>query len=129
MVTMSHKIYRPGGVEIFFSAKPPAAVLAILKANGYRWTREGGGYWWKHRAGDAADLIAALQVALDRAQGVVNYYKCWGCGSDKGIMRSRGAAAPVWCDECNAKDEAARKDSAQADAALAAYVAAGLGEW
>ncbi len=29
---------------------------------------------------------------------------CWICGDAEGKFRQRGAATPVWCDACNAKE-------------------------
>ena len=57
-----------GGVEIRFAAKPAAAVLAQLKAAGWRWSRFSG--CWYHRASAAtlafAHGLAGTTAAPDR---------------------------------------------------------------
>ena len=61
---------------------------------------------------------------------------CWICGDPSGRFRNYGAATPVHCDTCHEKNKAAEAAEAEKrrrqyaeDQALAAYVAAGLGEW
>jgi hypothetical protein len=88
-------------VRVTFSDKPGADVRAMLKANGFRWS-PAGGYWWRHRVTGAADFLLALgrKIGPRRPDGA-----CWECGSAEGYFRNRGAAAPVWCDPCNAKHQ------------------------
>jgi len=97
---MRHQILA-GMVEISFDAKPGIDVIQTLKAHGFRWN---GRQWWRNRVSGAADVINALQrminpPAFDGA--------CWECGQP-GKFRNLGAAAPVWCDSCNAAHMAKR---------------------
>ena len=50
-----------GGIEIKFAVKPSAAVLANLKANGWRWTKFNGGLWY-NRASDTSRAFAQAIV-------------------------------------------------------------------
>ena len=87
-------------VEFRFTTKPPADVLATLKSYGFRWS-PGAKCWWRRRVTGAADIVAAIDAMLTpkRPDG-----PCWKCNAPEGYLRSRGAAAPVLCDECNQPD-------------------------
>jgi hypothetical protein len=78
-----------GGVTIRFAEKPPAEILAMLKANGFR--------WFRRRIGEAADFLLALERRCNpgRPDGA-----CWKCNSPEGFFRPCGAATPVYCDAC-----------------------------
>lgn len=100
---MKHDIGN-GQVTLAFDGKPSANVRSILKANRFRWSPTGG-YWWRRSSTGAADLIAALHVVLDREAGIRRPDgACWKCKSPDGFLRNRGAAAPVYCDDCNLAD-------------------------
>jgi hypothetical protein len=58
-----------GGLEIRFPAKPAAATLAALKANGWRWSKFSGCWWIK--ASDTARQFAARIVGNHQSE-IVN---------------------------------------------------------
>jgi hypothetical protein len=91
-----HEISR-GAVSLTFSDRPPELVRQILKANGFRWNPARCN-WWRTRVAGAADVIGAIDRALnpDRPNGA-----CWKCGAP-GRFRHYGAASPVLCDMCAA---------------------------
>lgn len=116
-----------------FDGKPSVDVRNALKRYGYRWSPSAG-HWWSNSAAGAADLCQFLDRQRNLAAGLPaeGHHKCWTCGSDKGVFRHEGAACPVRCDCCQAWKNIAElhAESVRAeDRALAAYVAAGLGEW
>lgn len=94
----SHSI-EPYGCSVRFPERPDQRVRDCLKANGFRWDPRAG-LWFRRRVQGIADLLAALDRMLNpgRPDG-----QCWTCGSPEGRFRARGAATPVWCDACNAK--------------------------
>ena len=93
-----------------FPGKPSPAIRAALKNNRYRWSPSGG-YWWKSGATGSADFAAHLRVMLDREAGIRRPdAPCWKCKDPAGFLRARGAAAPVYCDACNAADLKAEDD-------------------
>ena len=96
MNTFRHEISR-GNVTLTFPEKPSEQVRSILKAHGFRWNPTAG-QWWRARVTGAADVIGAIDRALnpDRPDGA-----CWKCGQP-GRFRPRGAATPVYCDACAA---------------------------
>jgi hypothetical protein len=96
VLTFQH--YIGPGIRIRFSGKPDARIRDLLKANGFRWS-PGGGDWWRARVGGAADFLAALDRALNPGRPDA---PCWKCGDPRGFFRNRGAATPVWCDQCHA---------------------------
>lgn len=87
------------GVEVSFDAKPPAAVLACLKTNGFRWNRRARA-WHRRKVAGAADVLAALDKLLSKGQPRTPDVPCWKCGDPAGFLRNRGASAPVLCDRC-----------------------------
>ena len=94
----SHSI-GPHGCTVRFSERPDQSIRDCLKRNGFRWEpREG--IWYRRRVKGFADLVGALDRMLNPGRPDGN---CWICGSPEGRFRPRGAAAPVWCDACNAK--------------------------
>ena len=100
---MTHT-FGPGQVEIRFDAKPSAGIRSILKGHRFRWS-PAGGYWWRRAVTGAADMIAAIQTAMDREAGIRRPdAPCWKCKDPNGYLRNRGAAAPVYCDACNQAD-------------------------
>ena len=93
-------------VRIKFSDKPDVRVRGILKANGFRWSPFAG-QWWRSRVAGAADFLDALRKAIGprRPDGA-----CWACNSPEGYFRNYGAAAPVYCDACEARRRAPAPD-------------------
>jgi hypothetical protein len=88
-----------GGVIVRFpDGKPPADVLAMLKASGFRWS-PGAKLWFRRTISGAADFLAALDRKCNpgRPDGA-----CWTCG-EPGYFRPEGAATPVYCDACHAE--------------------------
>ena len=87
-----------GGVIVRFpDGRPPADVLAMLKANGFRWS-PGGKFWFRRTVSGAADFLAALDRKCNpgRPDGA-----CWRCQAPEGFFRPQGAATPVYCDACH----------------------------
>ncbi len=104
MLTFTHSI--GAGVRIKFSDKPDERIRSMLKANGFRWSPSAG-EWWRVRIAGAADFLMALDRALNpgRPDGA-----CWTCKAPEGYFRNYGAAAPVYCDACEAKHRARSED-------------------
>lgn len=103
-----------GQSTITFPDKPSAAVRTALKRNGFRWS-PGGGYWWRRTGSDFAAVFDAIIQLVDREAGVRRPDgTCWKCKEKPGFLRNYGAAAPVYCDECEAKSRAE-------DCAISAY--------
>ena len=100
-ITMEWQI--AAGVRVRFSARPPDAVLALLRVNGFRWCRPSG-EWTRRRVVGTADLLGRIDRMLnpDRPDGA-----CWKCGAP-GRFRNRGAATPVFCDDCDSLDVESR---------------------
>jgi hypothetical protein len=98
MLRFTHSI--GAGVHITFNEKPDERIRSMLKANGFRWSPSLG-EWWRRSVSGAADFLAALDRAVGprRPDGV-----CWRCKSPEGYFRPRGAATPVYCDACDAKN-------------------------
>src|SRR5436189_3708164 len=82
------------GVTVRFPEKPPERIRAMLKASGFRWLH---GAWYRRRVAGAADFLAALERVCNpgKPDGA-----CWNCKSPEGFFRPRGAATPVYCDQC-----------------------------
>ena len=95
-MTFQHDI-SCGNVTLTFSDKPSDAVRQILRSHGFRWSPAAGN-WWRRKVTGAADVIGAIDSALNsgRPDGA-----CWKCGAP-GRFRNHGAATPVYCDACNA---------------------------
>ena len=85
-----------GCVTVRFDGKPPADVLSMLKAAGFRWQRFDKS-WWRRRVTGAADLLTAIERRLnrDKPDG-----PCWDCKAPGGFFRPQGAATPVLCESC-----------------------------
>ncbi len=96
MITFRYQI-GGGAVTVSFTDKPDERVRSILKSNGFRWN-PALGQWWRTKVTGAADVIGAIDRALnpDRPDG-----PCWRCGQP-GRFRRHGAATPVYCDACAA---------------------------
>ena len=92
------------GVEITFPAKPPAEILAALKAQGFRWNPRVKA-WHRRRVVGAADLIGWIEK---RTEPQPPDGPCWKCGDAAGRFRSYGAATPVLCNRCHREHEDAR---------------------
>jgi hypothetical protein len=90
------QVIEPGRVSVMFTAKPPDHIRAMLKANGFRWSPQGG-FWWRRKVVGIADFLAALERRLNpgKPDGA-----CWKCRSPNGFFRPQGAATPVYCDGC-----------------------------
>jgi hypothetical protein len=97
MIQFTHQ-FDAQATRITFPAKPSAAVRAMLKGAGFRWS-SAGGFWWRRGCKGAADFIAALDRKMNpgRPDGA-----CWRCQSPQGFFRPHGAATPVYCDVCHA---------------------------
>jgi len=85
----------PFGVTVCFPDRPNAEILAMLKANGFRWN-PADRIWHRRAVSGAADFLTALDRKLNpaRPDGA-----CWKCGRP-GRFRNYGAATPVYCDDC-----------------------------
>lgn len=82
------------GVTVRFPEKPPDRILALMKANGFRFRH---GAWFRQRVAGAADFLLALERACNpgKPDGA-----CWKCKSPEGFFRPCGAATPVYCATC-----------------------------
>ena len=86
--------------EIRFNRKPGAAVRGCMKSAGMRWNPQGG-YWYGKRLPEPRPF----EKAVDSENGVRRPDgPCWICKNPNGFFRARGAATPVWCDECARKN-------------------------
>jgi hypothetical protein len=85
----------PFGVTVQFADRPSSDILAMLKANGFRWN-PADKLWHRRKVAGAADFLTALDRALNpnHPDGA-----CWQCGKP-GRFRNYGAASPVLCDYC-----------------------------
>lgn len=117
MLTFTHQIGPGAYFALTFNEKPCERVRTMLKSYGMRWAPSSG-TWWRGKATGSADILAALRTVIDQTQGIRRPVgACWVCQSPEGFFRSRGAAAPVWCDDCAARIEAEEKAAeAAADA-------------
>ena len=115
MLTLTHQ-FGPGAYfALTFSAKPDERIRSMLKGAGFRWS-PASATWWRAKVSGAADFLAALERAIDRAEGVRRPVgACWVCQSPDGFFRTRGAASPVWCDACAARIDAEEKAAIVAD--------------
>jgi hypothetical protein len=117
MLTFTRQ-FGPGAYfALKFNEKPCERIRSILKGAGFRWS-PASATWWRSRVTGGADFLAALQRAIDGAEGIRRPNgACWVCQSPEAFFRNRGAAAPVWCDACAARINAEEKAAeAAADA-------------
>lgn len=70
-ITVRHNAAK-NGIEISFAAKPAPAVLADLKANGWRWSRFSS-CWYHTATATAAQFAAKLaNLAADEARNLIS---------------------------------------------------------
>jgi hypothetical protein len=114
MLTFTHQFGSGAYFALKFNEKPCERIRSILKGAGFRWS-PASATWWRSKVSGAADFMAALQRAIDGAEGIRRPVgACWVCQSPDGFFRNRGAAAPVWCDACAARIDAEEKAAADA---------------